>query len=55
MSAGGTAAPARRARPARSEDAVAEYVRRLVDASPPLSADQLARLAVLLRPSGATQ
>ncbi len=45
MSAGGTAAPARRARPARSEDAVAEYVRRLVDASPP----------VVRRPTGASR
>lgn len=30
-----------------------EYVRRLVDALPPLSAEQLGRLAVLLRPDAA--
>ncbi|MCU1692979.1 MAG: hypothetical protein JWM64_2070 [Frankiales bacterium] len=36
-------------RAARAE----EYIRKLVDAAPPLNPDQLARLAVLLAPSDA--
>jgi len=35
-------------RAARAED----YIRRVVDAAPPLTADQRDRLATLLRPSG---
>ncbi|GGM67091.1 hypothetical protein GCM10012275_42020 [Longimycelium tulufanense] len=34
-----------------SESRVAEYIRRVVDDAPPLTADQRHRLAVLLRPA----
>ncbi len=36
-------------------DRLAEHIRRLVDAAPPLSEAQRSRLALLLRPTGAPE
>ena len=44
----------RRSAKARSVEALERHIRRVVDAAPPLTDEQRARLAVLLRPDTGT-